>query len=52
LYRYDVGSLQLQQFPVPAFMNEAEKIVIAPGNVYLLKDGSIMVYSFRPQANN
>lgn len=52
LYRYDAGTLQLQQFPVPSFMNEADKIVIAPGNVYLLKDGAIMVYSFRPQPNN
>ncbi|MEO8583708.1 MAG: hypothetical protein ABI415_07915 [Flavitalea sp.] len=47
LYRYNAGSLQLQQFPVPAFMNEAEKIVIAPGMVYLLKDGAIMVYSYK-----
>jgi hypothetical protein len=47
LYRYDVGSLQLQQFPVPVFMNDAEKIVIAPGMVYLLKDGVIMVYSYK-----
>lgn len=46
LYRYDEGTLQLQQLPVPSFMNEAERIVIMPGNVYLLKDGVIMVYSF------
>lgn len=46
LYRYDNGSLQLQQFPLPAFMNEAQKIVVDPLNVYLLKDGVIMVYSY------
>jgi hypothetical protein len=46
LYRYDAGTLQLQTFAVPAFMNDAEKIVIRPGNVYLLRDGVIMVYSY------
>jgi hypothetical protein len=46
LYRYDAGTLQLQQLPVPSFMNEAERIEITPGNVYLLKDGVITVYSF------
>lgn len=46
LYRYDMGSLQLQQIPAPSFMYEAEKIVVNPGNVYLLKDGVIMVYSY------
>jgi hypothetical protein len=46
LYRYDKGSLQLRQIPVPAFMSNAEKIIIATGNVYLLKDGAIMVYSY------
>jgi hypothetical protein len=47
LYRYDTGSLELQQYAVPAFMNDAQKIVIKPGNVYMLKDGVIMVYSYR-----
>lgn len=46
LYRYDMGSLQLQQFAVPQFMNHAQKIVIRPGSVYLLRDGVIMVYSY------
>ena len=47
LYRYDAGSLQLQQFAVPAFMAASDKILIAPGAVYLLKDGVIMVYSYK-----
>jgi hypothetical protein len=47
LFRYDMGSLQLQQFAVPLFMNDAQKIVVAPGHVYVLKDGVIMVYSYR-----
>lgn len=46
LYRYDAGTMELQQFPVPVFMNDAQKIVIRPGNVYLLRDGVIMVYSY------
>ena len=45
-YRYDNSSLDLKEFPVPEFMKEARKIVIAPGNVYVLKDGVIMVYSY------
>jgi len=47
LYRYDEGSLQLQQYPLPAFMNAAVKIVIAPGLLYVLRDGAIMVYSYK-----
>jgi hypothetical protein len=46
LYRYDAGTLELQQFAVPEFMNDAQKIVIRPGAVYLLRDGVIMVYSY------
>ena len=46
LYRYDAGTLELQQFAVPGFMNDAQKIVIKPGAVYLLRDGVIMVYSY------
>jgi hypothetical protein len=47
LYRYDVGSLQLQQYALPGFMNAAAKIVIVPGLLYVLKDGTIMVYSYK-----
>ena len=46
LYRYDAGTLDVQQFAVPVFMNDAQKILIRPGNVYLLRDGVIMVYSY------
>lgn len=46
LYRYDAASFDLQKFSVPAFMNDAQKIVIRPGNAYLLRDGVIMVYSY------
>lgn len=47
LYRYDMGTLLLQQFPVPFFMDQAQKIIVTPGNVYLQKDGTIMVYSYK-----
>jgi hypothetical protein len=47
LYRYDTRTLELQQFPVPSFMDDPQKVVIAPGSVYLLKDGVIMVYSYK-----
>lgn len=46
LYRYDMGSLQLQQIPAPSFMNNAQKIIVFPGNAYILKDGVFMVYSY------
>lgn len=46
LYRYDAGTLDVQRYAVPTFMNDAQKIVIRPGNVYLLRDGVIMVYSY------
>lgn len=46
LYRYDKGSLDLKQVPVPSFMQGAQKIIVGPGTVYLLRDGAIMVYSY------
>lgn len=46
LYRYDAPTFDLQKYPLPAFMMNAQKIVIRPGNVFLLRDGVIMVYSY------
>ncbi|HUQ67062.1 MAG TPA: hypothetical protein VM101_12955 [Flavitalea sp.] len=46
LYRYDAVTMELQRFALPSFMNDAQKIVIRPGAVYLLRDGVIMVYSY------
>jgi hypothetical protein len=46
LYRYDAATMDLQKFTIPPFMNDAQKIVIRPGAVYLLRDGVIMVYSY------
>ncbi|MEP7257558.1 MAG: hypothetical protein ABI687_04205 [Flavitalea sp.] len=47
LYRYEPGSLQLQQYQMPSFMLTAQKIIIAPGYLYLLQEDSIRVYSFK-----
>jgi len=46
LYRYDAATLELQKIPVPQFMSDAQKIVMRPGTVFLLRDGVIMVYSY------
>jgi hypothetical protein len=46
LYRYDNGTLDMRQMKVPANMNYASRIMIAPGRLYVLRDGSIMVYSY------
>ncbi len=48
LYRYDVGSLRLQQYPLPAFMLNPQKIIVTSGLVYLLRDGSVILYSYKP----
>jgi hypothetical protein len=36
LYRYDLGEMQLQQYAVPQFMHDAQKIIVVPGSVYML----------------
>ena len=47
LYRYEPGSLNLQQYRIPAFMRNAKKIKITSGNLYLLLDNRLEVYSYR-----
>lgn len=46
MYRYEPGTLELKELPLPEFMRTAKKLVVAPGFVYLLRDGAIMVYSY------
>jgi len=46
LYRYDAGSLQLQRYRVPSFMKDARKIIILSGQVYLLTEEGVRVYSY------
>ena len=47
LYRYEPGTLNLQQYPIPATMQNARKIKIMPGNLYLLRDHQLEIYSYR-----
>lgn len=47
LYRYEPGTLNLQQYPIPATMQHARKIKIMPGNLYLLRDHQLEIYSYR-----
>lgn len=47
LYRYDSGTLNASEFILPLYMRNARKIVVTASNLYVLKDGSIMVYSHK-----
>lgn len=47
LYRYEMGSLQLRQYPIPEFMTNSRKIVIAPGNVYMLGSEGLNIFTYR-----
>lgn len=47
LYRYEPGTLNLRQYPIPAAMQNARKIKIMPGNLYLLRDKQLEIYSYR-----
>jgi len=46
LYRYDLGSLDLQQMAIPTFMKGSENLVIVQGMVYVLKDGELKLFSY------
>lgn len=46
LYRYDNGTLDLRKLKLPSFMNKADKITVASGLLYMLKDGAVTVYSY------
>jgi hypothetical protein len=46
LYRYDPGNLNLQQMPIPQYMSGAQKIIVVPGTIYVLKDGELRIYSW------
>jgi hypothetical protein len=47
LYRYEQGTFDLRQLPLPDYMRRAQKVEVGPGNVYVLKDGIIRVYSYK-----
>jgi hypothetical protein len=47
LYKYEPGSLKLQQYPMPRYMLTAKKIIVTPGKVYLLDNHQISIYGYR-----
>jgi hypothetical protein len=48
LYRYEPGTLNLAQFAIPAYMLDAKKIKIGSGNLYVLREDGLAVYSYTP----
>jgi hypothetical protein len=47
LYRHDVGTLDVRELPLPSILKNADKVVVSGGTIYVLKDGSVVVYSYR-----
>ena len=46
LYRYEPGTLNLQQYPIPAGMRDAQKIKITPGYLYVLRNNRLDIFSY------
>jgi len=44
LYKYEPGTLQLQQFTIPPAMQDARKLKITRDNLYLLRNDRLEVY--------
>jgi hypothetical protein len=47
LYKYEPGTLNLQSYPVAMAMQDARKIKIVPGMLYLLRANRLDIYSYR-----
>jgi hypothetical protein len=47
LYKYEPGTLNLQQYRIPAEMQNARKIKITPTNIYLLREKQLEIFSYR-----
>ncbi|HEY8898385.1 MAG TPA: hypothetical protein VIM79_26335 [Niastella sp.] len=47
LYRYEPGTLNLQNYPIPVAMRDAQKIEITPGSLYVLRNNRLEVFSYR-----
>ncbi len=45
LYRYEPGTLNLQQYEIPAAMRNARKIKFSRDNLYLLRDDRLEIYA-------
>ncbi|RYY11575.1 MAG: hypothetical protein EOO04_35005 [Chitinophagaceae bacterium] len=52
LYRYEPGTLNLQQFPIAAAIRDAKKIRITPQYLYVLRDGWIELYGYGQVVNS
>ena len=46
LYRYEAGTLNLQNYLIPVAMRDAQKIKIMPGNLYVLRNNRLEVFSY------
>jgi len=46
-FRYQQGTLDIQEEPIPAYAQEARKIVIMPSAIYVLKKTGLEVYTSR-----
>jgi hypothetical protein len=46
LYRYEPGTLNLQQFPLTPAMKSAKKVVVGQGKIYLQEDNQLNVFTF------
>jgi hypothetical protein len=46
LYRYEPGTLNLQHYSIPAAMQDAQKIKITPGYLYVLRNNRLEVFSY------
>ncbi|RYF96586.1 MAG: hypothetical protein EOO02_21950 [Chitinophagaceae bacterium] len=51
IYRYEPGTLNLQQFPVSPSISSAKKIRITPQYLYALRDGRIELYGYGQAVN-
>jgi len=47
LYRYESGTLNLQNYPIPVAMQDAQKIKITPGYLYVLRKNRLEIFSYR-----
>ncbi|HJU46141.1 MAG TPA: hypothetical protein VJ647_05110, partial [Chitinophagaceae bacterium] len=42
--RYEPGSLSLREQPLDSLLADADRVRVAPGRLYSLKDGIITIY--------
>lgn len=47
LYKYEPGTLNLQQYQIPANMQDAKKLKITATNIYLLREKQLEIFSYR-----